>query len=191
MTLWTAVGIFTATIVGLFVQLVHGSWQSIMTFGAGFLVGSQWNPVTSNFGALPMIYGTLVSSFIAIALAAVVGIAAATFLAEFAPRQIAEPLASLVELLAAVPSVVYGLWGLFVLVPIFREFVDPFLQRYLGFLPLFSGPIYGVGLLTAGIVLAIMILPTVTAISRDVILAVARDQREAGMSLGATKWETT
>jgi phosphate transport system permease protein len=190
-TLWTAVVLFTATVAGLFVQLLHGSWQSISTFGSAFLVSSSWNPVTGQFGALPMIYGTVVSSFIAIALAAVVGIGSATYLAEFAPRQIADPLAALIELLAAVPSVVYGLWGLFVLVPIFRQFVDPFLQKYFGFLPLFSGPVYGVGLLTAGILLSIMILPTVSAISRDVIRAVRRDQREAGMALGSTKWETT
>jgi phosphate transport system permease protein len=190
-TLWIAVGLFAATVIGLFVQLVHGSWQSILSFGLAFLVSSSWNPVTGQFGALPMIYGTLVSSFIAIAFAAVIGIGAATYLAEFAPRQVADPLAALIELLAAVPSVVYGLWGLFVLVPIFRQYIDPFLQSHFGFIPLFSGPIYGVGLLTAGIVLAIMILPTVCAISRDVIRAVRRDQREAGMALGSTKWETT
>lgn len=189
--LWTAVGIFAATMFGLIIQLVHGSWQSIVTFGLNFLVTSTWNPVTGQFGALPMIYGTIVSSFIAILLAAIVGIASATFLAEFAPRRLAQPLASLIELLAAVPSVVYGLWGLFVLVPIFRAYIDPFLQARLGFLPIFSGPIYGVGLLTAGVILAIMILPTVSAISRDVIVAVGREQREAGMALGSTKWETT
>jgi phosphate transport system permease protein len=190
-TLWAAVGIFAATMLGLIVQLIHGSWQSILTFGFKFLVTTTWNPVTSQFGALPMIYGTVVSSAIAILLASVVGIASATFLAEFAPRRIAQPLASLIELLAAVPSVVYGLWGLFVLVPIFRAYVDPVLQARLGFLPIFSGPIYGVGLLTAGVILAIMILPTVSAISRDVITAVGREQREAGMALGSTKWETT
>jgi phosphate transport system permease protein len=175
----------------LFIQLVNGSWQSLTTFGFGFIVDSQWNPVTGHFGALPMIYGTVVSSFIAIAFAAVIGIGAATYLAEFAPRQIADPLATLVELLAAVPSVVYGLWGLFVLVPILRAFVDPFLQAHFGFLPIFTGPIYGVGLLTAGIILAIMILPTVSAISRDVIRAVGREQREGGIALGSTRWETT
>lgn len=191
LTLWTAVVIFAVIVVGLFVELVHGSWQSIFAFGPAFLISSSWNPVTGQFGALPMIYGTVVSSFIAIALASVIGIGAATYLAEFAPQRIADPLAALIELLAAVPSVVYGLWGLFVLVPIFRQYVDPFLQAYFGYIPLFSGPIYGVGLLTAGIVLAIMILPTVSAISRDVIRAVRRDQREAGMALGSTKWETT
>lgn len=190
-TLWAAVAIFTATAVGLFIQLVNGSWQSLTTFGFAFLVDSQWNPVSGHFGALPMIYGTVVSSFIAIAFASVIGIGAATFLAEFAPRHIAGPLATLIELLAAVPSVVYGLWGLFVLVPILRTNVDPFLQTYLGFLPIFGGPIYGVGLLTAGIILAIMILPTVCAISRDVIRAVSREQREGSTALGATRWETT
>jgi phosphate transport system permease protein len=189
--LWIAVGLFTVIMVGLFVQLVSGSWQSLTAFGFGFLTTSVWNPVTDKFGALPMIYGTIVSSFIAIIFAAILGIGAATFLAEFAPRQIANSLASLVELLAAVPSVVYGLWGLFVLVPIFRTYIDPFLEAHLGFIPLFSGPIYGIGMLTAGTILAIMILPTVCAISRDVIIAVGRDQREAGMALGSTKWETT
>ena len=189
--LWSAVGVFAATMAGLLIQLVHGSWLSLGAFGFGFLTSSAWNPVTSTFGALPMIYGTVVSSAIAIIFAAIIGIAAATYLAEFAPRRIAGPLASLIELLAAVPSVVYGLWGLFVLVPLFRAYVDPFLQAHLGFLPIFSGPIYGVGLLTAGAILSIMILPTVSAISRDVIAAVARDQREAGMALGSTKWETT
>ena len=190
-TLWTAVVIFTATMLGLMIQLVHGSWQSIVTFGFRFLTSSTWNPVTSQFGALPMIYGTIVSSAIAIVFASIIGIGSATYLAEFAPRRIAQPLGALIELLAAVPSVVYGLWGLFVLVPIFRAYVDPILQARLGFLPIFSGPIYGVGLLTAGVILAIMILPTVSAISRDVIAAVGRDQREAGMALGSTKWETT
>lgn len=190
-TLATAVALFSAIMIGLFLQLVHGSWQSIMAFGFRFLVTSTWNPVTGQFGALPMIYGTVVSSAIAILFAAIIGIGAATFLAEFAPRRIAAPLAALVELLAAVPSVVYGLWGLFVLVPIFRTYVDPILQARLGFLPLFSGPIYGIGLLTAGALLAIMILPTVCAISRDVIAAVALDQREASMALGSTRWETT
>ena len=190
-TLWTAVAIFTAIMLGLLIQLVHGSWLSLLTFGFRFLTTSTWNPVTSQFGALPMIYGTVVSSAIAIVFASGGGIASATFLAQFSPRRIAQPLASLIELLAAVPSVVFGLWGLFVLVPIFRAYVDPFLQARLGFLPIFSGPIYGVGLLTAGIILAIMILPTVCAISRDVIVAVGREQREAGMALGSTKWETT
>ncbi|HVA27163.1 MAG TPA: phosphate ABC transporter permease subunit PstC [Candidatus Baltobacteraceae bacterium] len=183
-------GTFVLLILALLVQLILGSWQSIRTFGFAFLWTSQWNPVTSQFGALPLIFGTVVSSFIAILLAGIVGILAAAFLSDFAPREIARPLSFIIELLAAVPSVVYGLWGLFVLAPLMRVAIGPFLQHVLGWSPLFSGPIYGVGLLTAGIILALMILPTVTAISRDVIAAIPQDLREASMALGATKWET-
>ncbi len=182
--------IFALLIVGLFVELVLGSWSSIATFGPSFIWNSAWNPITSKFGALPMIYGTVVTSFIAIALAAFVGIMAAVFLADFAPRWMATPLSFLIELLAAVPSVVYGLWGLFVLAPFVRTAIGPVLQHALGWLPLFSGPIYGVGMLTGGLILALMIVPTVTAISRDVIVAIPRDLREASASLGTTKWET-
>jgi phosphate transport system permease protein len=146
--------------------------------------------VTNQFGALPLIFGTVVSSSIAIVLAGVVGILAAAYLADFAPRWLAQPLSFVIELLAAVPSVVFGLWGLFVLAPIMREFIGPFLQSNFGFLPIFQGPIYGTGLLTAGIVLAIMVVPTVTAISRDVIAVVAAEHREASIALGATRWET-
>jgi phosphate transport system permease protein len=187
---YAAVGLFVLLVALLFASLVHGSWPSLREFGFRFLWTSQWNPVTNQFGALPLIFGTLVSSFIAILLAGVVGVLAAAFLAEFAPRWLARPLSFIIELLAAVPSVVFGLWGLFVLAPAVRTSIGPFLQKTLGFLPIFGGPIYGVGLLTAGLVLALMILPTVTAISREVISAIARDQREAAMALGATKWET-
>jgi phosphate transport system permease protein len=182
--------LFVALIAGLFVELVHGSWESIVTFGAGFLWSSEWNPVTNHFGALPFIYGTVVSSAIAIVIAGVVGISAAVFLAEFAPAVVARPVSFFIELLAAVPSVVFGLWGLFVLAPILSQTVEPFLQRYLGFLPLFSGPIYGVGLFTAGLLLALMIVPTVAAIARDLIQAVPNELREASIALGATRWET-
>jgi phosphate transport system permease protein len=185
-----AVVIFALLVLGLLVELIHGSWESLMTFGFSFLWTSEWNPVTNHFGALPMIYGTVVSSGMAIVLAGSVGIFAAVYLAEFAPSAIAGPLSFMIELLAAVPSVVYGLWGLFVLAPLVRTFVGPIIQSHLGFLPIFSGPVYGVGLLTAGLILSLMIVPTVTAISRDVIAAVSRDQREASMSLGATRWET-
>lgn len=185
-----AVGLFVLLVLGLFVELLHGSWPSLQAFGAKFLWTSQWNPVTQQFGALPLIYGTVVSSAIAIVLAGVVGILAAAYLAEFAPRWFARPLGFVIELLAAVPSVVFGLWGLFVLAPFVRNVLGPALQHTLGFLPIFQGPISGVGMLTAGLVLALMILPTVTAISREVIVAVGSDLREASMSLGATKWET-
>jgi phosphate transport system permease protein len=185
-----AAALFVLTVVLLFLQLLGGSWLSMKTFGIAFLWTSQWNPVTNQFGALPLIYGTVVSSFIAIVLAGFFGVLAAAFLADIAPRWLARPLAFMIELLAAVPSVVYGLWGLFVLAPALRSVVDPALQRAFGWSPIFSGPIYGIGLLTAGIILAVMILPTVTAISRDVIAAIPQDQREASMALGATKWET-
>jgi phosphate transport system permease protein len=189
-SLYAAAGLFVLLIAGLLAELIAGSWDALRAFGFHFLVSSEWNPVTNRFGALPLIYGTVVSSLIAIVLAGVIGIASATFLADLAPPALARPLAAVIELLAAVPSVVYGLWGLFVLAPFMRNVLGPFLQSKLGFLPIFSGPIYGVGLLTAGMILALMIVPTVTAISRDVILAIPRDQREASMALGATRWET-
>ncbi|HEV2261892.1 MAG TPA: phosphate ABC transporter permease subunit PstC [Candidatus Rubrimentiphilum sp.] len=182
--------VFLAIIGGLAYSLVAGSSLSLRTFGAAFLWTSQWNPVTNQFGALPLIYGTIVSSLIAILLSGLFGVFAAVFLADFAPRPIARPLSFMIELLAAVPSVVFGLWGLFVLAPAMRNAIDPFLQKTLGFLPIFSGPSYGVGLLTAGVILALMIIPTVTALSRDVIATIPIDQREASMSLGATRWET-
>ena len=190
-TVYAAVGIFVVVMALLFASLVKSSWPSLAAFGAKFLWTSQWNPVTNQFGALPLIYGTVVSSLIAIVLAGGVGILAAAYLAEFAPRWLARPLSFLIELLAAVPSVVFGLWGLFVLAPFVRGGLAPFLQKTLGFLPIFSGPILnGTNMLTAGLILALMILPTVTAISREVIVAIAQDLREASMSLGATKWET-
>jgi phosphate transport system permease protein len=185
-----AVGLFVLLVAMLFVELVRGSWPSIHEFRFKFLWTSEWNPVTQQFGALPLIFGTIVTSLIAILLAGIVGVLAAAYLAEFAPRWVARPLGFVIELLAAVPSVVFGLWGLFVLAPFVRSDLGPVLQKTLGFLPLFQGPIGGVGMLTAGLVLALMILPTVTAISREVIVAIGTDLREASMSLGATKWET-
>ena len=188
--LFVATGLFIVLICALFINLVQGSWLSIKEFGLGFLWTSAWNPVTNKFGALPLIYGTVVSSGIAIVLASFVGILSAAYLADFCPRAVAQPLSFMIELLAAVPSVVFGLWGLFVLAPVMRESFGPFLQAKLGFLPFFQGPIYGPGLLTAGIILSIMIVPTVTAISRDIIVAVIAQHREASIALGATRWET-
>lgn len=187
---YAATALFGLIVAGLFAELFFGSWPALRTFGFRFLVTSQWNPVTNQFGALPMIYGTLVSSALAILLAGIVGVYGSAYLVEFAPRSVARPLAFLIELLAAVPSVIFGLWGLFILAPVLRTYVDPLLQAKFGFLPIFSGPIYGSSLFTAGIVLAIMIVPTVSAISRDVIAAVAREHREASVALGATRWET-
>jgi phosphate transport system permease protein len=185
-----ATGIFVVLISGLFIELFLNSLPSIRQFGLSFLWTSEWNPVTEHFGALPFIYGTVVSSLIAVALAAWVGILGAAFLAEFAPRYIATPLGFVIELLAAVPSVVYGLWGLFSLAPAMQHYIEPALQRYLGFLPIFSGPGYGVGLLTAALILTIMIIPTVIALSRDLLQAVPSELRESMLALGATRWDS-
>jgi len=184
-----AMGIFLTLTIGLFVELLVNSLPSIRQFGLAFLWTSSWNPVTERFGALPFIYGTVVSSLIALATAAGVGIMGAAFLAEFAPRAIAAPLGLLIELLAAVPSVVYGLWGLFVLAPAMQHSIEPALQRYLGFLPIFGGACYGVGLLTAAFILALMIVPTITALSRDLLQAAPGELREAMLALGATRWD--
>jgi phosphate transport system permease protein len=188
-SVYAATAIFLALVIGLFAELLWSSRLSLSTFGLHFLWTSEWNPVTNQFGALPFIYGTAVSSAIAIVLAGIAGVLAGAFLAEFSPPRLATPLSFMIELLAAVPSVVYGLWGLFILAPMMRDYAEPFLQRYFGFLPIFSGPIYGVGMLTAGIILAIMIVPTVTAISRDVMAAIPQTQREAIWALGATRWQ--
>jgi len=185
-----ATGAFVAVVVALFLELLWSSRLSIATFGFSFLWTSEWNPVTNQFGALPFIYGTIVSSGIAILLAGLVGVLAGAFLAEFCPIHFSGPLSFMIELLAAVPSVVYGLWGLFILAPLMHDYIEPFLQRYFGFLPIFSGTIYGVGMLTAGVILAIMIVPTVTAISRDVMAAIPQTQREAIWALGATRWQS-
>ncbi len=185
-----ATGTFLALVIGLFLELLWSSHLSLSTFGLSFLWTSAWNPVTNQFGALPFIYGTIVSSAIAILLAAIAGVLAGAFLAEFSPDGLSRPLSFIIELLAAVPSVVYGLWGLFILAPVMRVYVEPFLQRYFGFLVIFSGTIYGVGMLTAGVILAIMIVPTVTAISRDVMAAIPQTHREAIWALGGTRWQS-
>jgi phosphate transport system permease protein len=171
--------------------MVWAAFPSLKRFGWGFLITSTWDPVAENFGALPFIYGTVVSALVALMIAAPLSIGAAIYLAEVAPSWIRPPVAFLIELLAAIPSVVYGLWGIFVLAPWLRMWVQPFLNHWLGFLPLFQGPSYGVGMLAAGIILSIMIVPFITAISREVILAVPSAQREAALALGATRWEST
>lgn len=175
----------------LVLQLVMGSWLAMDEFGPGFLVGRDWDPVHGNFGALPFIYGTVASSLLALVLAAPTGLGVAIFLAEMAPAWIREPVSFMVELLAAIPSVVYGIWGLFVMAPWLRTSVEPWLAAHFGFLPFFQGPGFGVGILAAGLILAIMIVPTIAAVSRDVLLAVPNSQREAMLALGATRWETT
>jgi len=183
-------GFSVLVLAGLLVyELVDKSWQSITEFGLGFITSTTWDPVAREFGAAPAIYGTLVSSIIALILAVPVSIGAAIFLSEIAPPWLRNPFSFLVEMLAALPSVVLGLWGLYVLVPWVREFVEKATLGRLNFIPLFSGPPFGVGMLAAGLILSIMILPIISAIARDVMLAVPTSQREAMLALGATKWE--
>lgn len=186
----TAFGVSVLVIPALMlVQLSISSAPAIQRFGLEFLKDSTWDPVHHVFGALPFIYGTVVSSLIALALAVPVSLGLAIFLSEMAPQRLQKPLGFLVELLAAIPSVVYGFWGIFVLVPNLREYVQPFLGEYLGFLPLFQGPPLGFGMLAAGVILAIMIVPTITSISREVLKAVPTIHREAAVGLGATRWD--
>lgn len=178
-----------AVMVLMVVVLAEEAWPAVRAFGPAFLVRHAWNPVTEEFGALPAVYGTVVSSLLALLFAVPVSIGVAVFLTEVAPGWLRAPVSFLVELLAAIPSVVYGLWGLFVLVPWIRDPFQTTLSEYLGFLPLFAGPPLGVGMLTAGLLLAIMVTPIITAVTRDVLAAVPQDQREAALALGATRWE--
>jgi len=170
-------------------ELWTGSELAVSRFGLGFLTSSTWDPVAEEFGAYPLIFGTLVSSFIALLIAVPLSLGVAIFLTEFAPKAVRQPIAFLIGLLAAIPSVVYGLWGIFVLIPLLRTSVFPLLRDTLGFLPLFQGPIYGPSMLAAGIILAIMVMPYVMSVSREVLLAVPDTQREAALALGATRWE--
>ena len=170
-------------------ELWIGSTLAMHRFGLRFLTSSTWDPVAEEFGAFPLIFGTLVSSFIAVVIAVPLSLGVAIFLTEFAPKAIRQPVAFLIGLLAAIPSVVYGLWGIFVLIPLLRTTLFPLLRETLGFLPLFQGPIYGPSMLAAGIILAIMVMPYVMSVSREVLMAVPDSQREAALALGATRWE--
>jgi len=170
-------------------QLFKNSTLPRHAFGWSFLTRQMWDPVAEDFGALPFIFGTLVSSVLALMMAIPLGVGVAIFLSELAPRKVSSTCAFLIELLAAIPSVVYGLIGVFVLVPLMRVYVQPFLMKTLGFLPLFRGPAYGVGMLTAAVILAIMIVPFITTISREIFLSVPISLKEAAMALGATHWE--
>jgi phosphate transport system permease protein len=187
--------LFAASVVLLTLLLVFELWQGSVLprhkFGFNFFRTSVWDPVFDQFGALPFIYGTLVTSAVALLIAVPLGIGAAIFLAELAPARLSESLEFFIDLLAAVPSVIYGLLGVFIVVPLMRQYIQPGLKSSLGFLPFFQGPVYGVGFLTAGIVLAIMVLPYIISVSREVLLSVPRDQREAALALGATRWEST
>jgi phosphate transport system permease protein len=178
-------------IISMVVVMGYDSRLSFHAFGFGFLTSSDWDPVRGKFGALPFIYGTIVSSVIALLIAVPISLGVAIFLAEQAPRRLSRPLAFLIDLLAAIPSVVFGLWGIFVLAPFLRVYVEPPLAASFGWLPFFKGPITGIGLLSGGIILAIMITPIITAVISDVLTAVPTSQRDAALALGATKWETT
>jgi phosphate transport system permease protein len=187
--------LFAASVVLVTVLLVVELWQgSVLArhkFGFSFFRTSVWDPIFDQFGALPFIYGTLVTAGVSLVIAVPLGIGAAIFLAELAPARLSDALEFFIDLLAAVPSVIYGLLGVFIVVPLMRDYLQPGLKKTLGFLPLFQGPAYGVGFLTAGIVLAIMVIPYIISVSREVLLSVPRDQREAALSLGSTRWEAT
>jgi phosphate transport system permease protein len=188
--------LFAASLLAMAILLIYelliGSADAREKLGIWrFLFSSKWNPVTEDFGALPFVYGTVITSLLALLISVPLGLGAAIFLSELAPARVSNALTFVIELLAAIPSVIYGLLAIFALVPLMRAYVEPFLKRTLGFLPLFQGTIFGVGYITAGVVLAIMTVPFIISVSRESLLAVPRDQREAALALGATKWETT
>ncbi|HTL57901.1 MAG TPA: phosphate ABC transporter permease subunit PstC [Candidatus Limnocylindrales bacterium] len=172
-------------------ELAGGARVSLLKFAWRFLVSSEWDPVNEQFGALPFVFGTVVSSVIALVIAVPLSIATAVYLTEVAPNWVRQVLTLFIELLAAVPSVILGLWGIFVMVPWCREHLFPWLRSTLGFLPLFQGPIYGVSMLSGGIIIAIMIVPIITSVSREILRSVPGLQREAAYALGATRWEVT
>jgi phosphate transport system permease protein len=191
---WLTLGMAMIVILLVFLigwQLATGSSMSIKKFGFHFLTTSTWDPVAEQFGALPFIYGTLVSSLIALVIAVPLSIATSVYLTELAPRWIRQPIISLIEMLAAIPSVILGLWGIFVMIPWLRDYPFPFLKRTLGWTPFFTGPIYGTSMLAGGIIIAIMILPIITSVSREILRSVPNLQREAAYALGATRWEVT
>jgi phosphate transport system permease protein len=189
-TLVFAAGILLITSLLVF-ELWRTSYLSRTKFGWMFFWTRTWDPIFDNFGAAPFIYGTLVTSAVALVIAVPLGLASAIFLSELAPRKVSDIISFLIDLLAAVPSVIYGLLGIFIVVPLMRSTLGPAIKSILGFTPLFSGPNYGVGFLTAGIVLAIMVVPFIISVSREVLLTVPREQREAALALGATRWEST
>jgi phosphate transport system permease protein len=181
--------LMVGVVIAMVIALATDAMPSIRQFGFSFLKGQAWNPIKGEFGALPFIYGTVASSLIALLISVPFSIGIAIFLVEQAPHYVARPIGFLVELLAAIPSVVYGLWGIFVLAPFLRQYVQPLLAQLFGWTPFFRGTITGLGLLTGGIILAIMVTPIISAVVRDVLAAVPGSQREAALALGATKWE--
>src|SRR6202167_2965604 len=187
--------VFASSILLITSALVYELWVNSrlarVQFGFGFFAKTIWDPISGDFGAAPFIYGTLVTAIVSLAIALPLGLAVAIFLAELAPPKLSDSVAFLIDLLAAVPSVIYGLLGIFIVVPLMRTTVGPALKAVFGFLPLFKGPNYGVGFLTAGIVLAIMVVPFIISVSREVLMTVPREQREAALAMGATRWEST
>lgn len=187
--------LFAATVVLITALIVFELWQSSVLarhkFGFSFFRTTVWDPNADEFGALPFIFGTLVTSAVALMIAVPLGIGAAIFLAELAPARLSDALEFFIDLLAAVPSVIYGVLGIFIIVPVMRDVVQPALKGALGFLPFFKGPSFGIGFLTAGVVLSIMVIPYIISVSREVLLSVPRDQREAALALGSTRWEST
>ena len=183
-----ALSVFTIVVLIVY-ELVTNSKLSLHEFGLSFFYRQNWDPVNGDFGALSFIYGTIVSSILALVLAVPLSVGVAVYITEMCPVALRAIISFLVELLAAIPSVIYGLWGIFVLAPLLREYAQPFLAKYFGWTGLFSGPQFGLGMLAAGIILAIMIVPIVASITREVLSAVPQNQREAVLALGATRWE--
>lgn len=182
-------------IIGIIGSLIYGAWPAIRSFGWSFLISTSWNPVTGQFGALTSIYGTLISSLIAIIIAVPISFYIALFITELAPKWLKLPLSSAIELLAAIPSIIYGMWGLFVLAPVLGDYVQPWINKYTSQIPfvgqIFSGPNLGIGLFTAGLILAIMIIPFITAVIKDAFEATPKSQKESAYALGASTWEVT
>jgi phosphate transport system permease protein len=187
--LFAAVSVLAVVTVIIY-ELHEQSQLSIHQFGWKFFTSGNWDPVNRDFGATPFIYGTLVSSFLALLIAVPLGVGVAVFMTDMCPRPLRSLFSYLVELLAAIPSVIYGLWGFFVLVPIMKAYIQPLLKNHFAWTGFFDGPMYGIGMLPASVILAIMIVPFISSITREVILAVPQSQREAVMALGATRWET-
>ncbi len=180
-------------VILIFISLIFYLWSGSLPIlkqnGLNFFLGREWDPNSDQFGALPFIYGTLLTSILALVIAAPVALCSSLFLTEISSAKIAKPFGFLIEMLAAIPSVVYGLWGIFVLAPFVRDYIQPVLGKYLGFLPFFKGPPFGIGIFSAGLILAVMILPTITAVCREVFLAIPISLREGVLALGATRYE--
>ncbi|MFL5631626.1 MAG: phosphate ABC transporter permease subunit PstC [Gemmatimonadaceae bacterium] len=183
--------IIPALVISIAIAIFAAAWPAFAKLGVSMVSSSDWDVAAGSFGAAPALFGTLVSSAVALVIATPLAIGVAIFLSEFSPTWLRQPVGFLVDLLAAIPSVVYGLWGIFVLIPLLRQNVMPFLRDtlHLGATPLFTGPAYGPSMLAAGLILAIMALPYISAVSREVLMAVPRSQREAALALGATRWE--